>query len=152
MRTFFCFAVAVFLILPLPGIAALSESPEAKECFKKYNIPAKQDECLSKARMDSETDLDALISETVKRIKANNMGWFNGKENASVTSGDIYSRRFMKAQALWKHYRQELCLAVATELDEEAYDYQSFIDQCEINLNRRHTEEINLLGLPQAVE
>ena len=80
------------------------------------------------------------------------MGWFNGKENASVTSGDIYSRRFMKAQTLWKHYRQELCLAVATELDEEAYDYQSFIDQCEINLNKRHTEEISLLGLSRVVE
>lgn len=146
------FCSSCFFILPLPGIAALSESPEARECFKKYNIPAKQDECLSKARMDSETDLDALISETVKRIKANNIGWFNGKENASVTSGDIYSRRFMKAQTLWKHYRQELCLAVATELDEEAYDYQSFIDQCEINLNRRHKEDINLLGLPRVVE
>lgn len=44
--------------------------------------------------------------------------------------------------------RTQLCLSVATELNEDAYDYQSYIDQCQINLNKNHSAEITQMGLP----
>lgn len=75
---------------------------------------------------------------------------YNGKEDSPETAGDVYSRRFLDAQKKWKAYRDELCLSVATELDEDSYDYQSYIDQCQINLNRNHANEIAQMGLPPA--
>ncbi|MSE19021.1 DUF1311 domain-containing protein [Pantoea agglomerans] len=104
--------------------------------------------CLSAKRDNSNKALDALIADTVKRIKANNVGPFNGKESSKETSGDVYSRRFLDAQKKWKDYRTQLCLSVTTELNEDAYDYQSYIDQCQINLNKNHSAEITQMGLP----
>lgn len=74
---------------------------------------------------------------------------FNGKDDASETSGEVYSRRFLAAQDIWKKYRKTLCLAVATEINEDSYDHQSFIDQCEINLNKMHIREIGMMGPPE---
>lgn len=136
------------LILPAVVHAELSTGPERDVCFKQNeSIPAAYN-CLSAKKDASGKKLDALIEETDKRIKANNVGPFNGKEDSKETAGDVYSRRFLDAQAKWKTYRDELCLSVATELDEDSYDYQSYIDQCQINLNKNHTVEIEQMGLP----
>ena len=140
--------IAIFLLTPLTTMAALYEGTEAKECFTNNENSPQQENCLSEQKIKSENKLSALIFETEKRIKANNIGSFNGKEEANETYGDVYSRRFLQAQEKWKEYRHELCLAVATEINEDAWDYQSYRDQCEINLNKRHMEEINLMGLP----
>ena len=140
--------IAIFLLIPLTTLAALYEGTEAKGCFTNNENSYQQENCLSEQKIKSENKLNALIFETEKRIKANNIGSFNGKEEANETYGDVYSRRFLQAQEKWKEYRHELCLAVATEINEDAWDYQSYRDQCEINLNKRHMEEINLMGLP----
>lgn len=134
--------------LPLTANAALSWGAERDSCFKQEKTIPLAYNCLAKKKDDSNRKLGALISETDKRIKANNIGPFNGKEDAKETSGDVYSKRFLESQEKWKQYRQELCLAVATEIDEDSYDYQSYRDQCEINLNKRHIDEIHLMGLP----
>jgi hypothetical protein len=148
MRTI-VIAVSVCLFLMNGASAALYSGSEREKCFDEHpdNIPFAY-ECLSTEKKASNTKVDLLIKDSVKRIKANNVGDFNGKEDAEETYGDVYSRRFLDAQIKWKQYRDELCLAVATELNEDAYDYQSFIDQCVINLNKRHIEEIHLLDLP----
>ncbi|MFZ4832450.1 lysozyme inhibitor LprI family protein [Rouxiella sp. Mn2063] len=136
------------LLTPLAAHAELSAGPERDACFKQNkDIPSAYN-CLAAKKDASSKKLDALIDETVKRIKANNVGPFNGKEENSETAGDVYSQRFLNAQKSWKGYRDELCLSVATELDEDADDYQSYIDQCKINLNKNHTNEIAQMGLP----
>lgn len=136
------------LIAPAVTHAELSSGPERDACFKQNaDIPAAYN-CLSEKRDASNKALDALIAETVRRIKANNIGPFNGKEDSKETSGDVYSRRFLDAQKSWKAYRDGLCLSVATELNEDAYDYQSYIDQCKIHLNKNHSDEIAQMGLP----
>jgi len=138
------------LMAPIAAHAELSTGPERDACFKQNeSIPAAYN-CLSAQKDASSKKLDALIAETVKRIKANNVGPFNGKEDSPETAGNVYSRRFLDAQKKWKAYRDELCLSVATELDEDSYDYQSYIDQCQINLNRNHANEIAQMGLPPA--
>ena len=141
-----------FLILPLSGKATISWGEEWESCFKNGKMPALGYECLSDKKETSEKQLDSLIAKSGKSIKTNFIGAFNGKEDATETYGDVYSTRFLKSQDIWKQYRKEFCLAVASQINKDAYDYQANIDQCEINLNRRHKEEINLLGLPQAVE
>jgi hypothetical protein len=140
----------VALIVPVIARAELSSGPERDSCFKQNeDIPAAYN-CLSAKKDASNKALDALITDTVKRIKANNIGPFNGKETSKETSGEVYSRRFLDAQKTWRDYRTQLCLSVATELDEDAYDYQSYIDQCQINLNKNHSAEIAQMGLPPA--
>lgn len=130
--------------------AELSTGLERDLCFKQNkDIPSAYN-CLSAKKEASNKKLDVLIAETVKRIKANNVGPFNGKEDSPETAGDVYSQRFLKAQKSWKDYRDQLCLSVATELDEDADDYQSYIDQCQINLNKNHASEIAQMGLPPA--
>ncbi|GAA3915796.1 hypothetical protein GCM10022405_46180 [Gibbsiella dentisursi] len=70
---------------------------------------------------------------------------YNGKEDSPYTAAVFWMRK-----KKWKAYRDELCLSVATELDEDSYDYQSYIDQCQINLNNNHANEIAQMGLPPA--
>ena len=136
------------LTTPLAVHAELSTGQERDLCFKQNaDIPSAYN-CLSAKKEASTKKLDALIADTVKAIKADNIGPFNGKEESTQTSGEIYSQRFLKAQKSWKAYREELCLSVATELDEDATDYQSYIDQCVINLNKNHTQEILQMELP----
>ncbi len=140
------------LILPLSGKANISWGEEWENCFKNEKVPPLGYKCLSDKKETSEKQLDLLIAKSVKSIKINFIGVFNGKEDATETYGDVYSIRFLKSQDTWKQYRKEFCLAAASQINEDAYDYQANIDQCEINLNRRHKEEINLLGLPRVVE
>ncbi len=135
------------LHFPMLASAALYEGPEAKACFAQHADPNQQEKCLQQKKNESESQLEGVIIETNKSIKANNVGLFNGKEDAAETSGEVYSKRFLNAQKLWKQYRKNLCLAVATEINEDAYDYHAFIDQCEINLNKRHIEEIKMMGI-----
>lgn len=135
-------------IFPLTVQAELSIGQERDTCFKKNKDILSAYNCLSAKKEVSNKKLDTLISETVKRIKENNVGHFNGKDDSKETAGDIYSRRFLQAQKSWKDYRSQLCLSIATELDEDSYDYQSYIDQCQINLNKNHANEISQMGLP----
>lgn len=138
----------VFLFcFPLVASAALYEGPEAKACFTEHAEPRQQEKCLQQKKKQSELKMENFIAETNKRIKDNNIGSFNGKDDSDEKSGDVYSKRFLDAQNQWKKYRERLCLAVATEINEDAYDYQSFIAQCEINLNKRHIEEIKMMGI-----
>ncbi|MFS2225296.1 lysozyme inhibitor LprI family protein [Pantoea sp. B65] len=150
MRCLLITTIALSSLFPDAGSAALHEGKEARDCFFNNTDRYAQEDCLFKKRQESDKKIDSLISETNKRIKANNLAPFNGKADAKETSGEVYSRRFMAAQNKWKEYRDELCLAVATELDEDAYDYQLYIAQCQINLNQRHIEEINMMDLPSA--
>ncbi|WP_314421072.1 lysozyme inhibitor LprI family protein [Pseudescherichia vulneris] len=139
--------IAVSLMyLPMLASAALYEGSEAKACFAQHADPNQQVSCLQQKKNESELQLEKIIIEKNKQIKSSNVGLFNGKEDATETAGEVYSQRFLHAQKLWKQYRKELCLAVATEINEDAYDYQVFIDQCEINLNKKHLEEIKMMG------
>lgn len=78
--------------------AELSTGMERDFCFKQNkDIPLAYN-CLSAKKEASNKKLDALIVETVERIKANNVGPFNGQEDSPETAGDVYSQRFLEAQ------------------------------------------------------
>lgn len=148
MKKYVTTLLMTLLILPVFGKADISWGEEWDACFKQGKSPTQGYECLSQKKDSSVKRLNVLIDESAKRIKDNFTGAFNGNEDATETYGDVYSGRFIKSQETWKEYREEFCLAVATQLNEDAYDYQANIDQCVINLNKRHEEEINLIGLP----
>ncbi|EKM0528361.1 DUF1311 domain-containing protein [Cronobacter turicensis] len=138
-------ALVCFFLLPASCYASLSEGPEREHCFRQSASVAEGYNCLAKKKVESARELDAMIARASKNILANNPGDFNGKQDAGLTAGDVFNQRFLKAQALWKQYRDQLCEAVATEINEDAYDYPAYIDQCEITLNKRHADEIRLL-------
>ncbi|MEW5291958.1 DUF1311 domain-containing protein [Erwinia papayae] len=147
------YAAAVFglsLLYPLTGLADITWGDEWDSCFKKEENPSLSYSCLADKKKASSKQLDELITATVKKIKVSFIGALNGQEEAGQTYGDVFSRRFIKSQNIWKQYRKEFCHAMASQLNEEAWDYQANIDQCEINLNKRHEEEIHLMGLPAA--
>ena len=150
MRKYVIALLAAPLMFPIYGKANISWGGEWESCFKNEKSPTLGYECLSNKKKISEKQLDLLIDKSVKSIKTNFIGAYNGKEDATETYGDVYSTRFLKSQETWKKYRKEFCLSVASQLNEDAYDYQANIDQCQINLNKRHEEEINLMGLPPA--
>ena len=152
MKNYAIALLAAYLIFPLSAKANISWGDEWESCFKNEKSPSLGYECLADKKEASEKQLDSLIVKSVKSIKTHFIGAFNGKEDATETYGDVYSTRFLKSQETWKQYRKEFCLAAASQINVDAYDYQANIDQCEINLNRRHREEINLLQLPRAVE
>lgn len=139
--------ICISTLFSLPAFAkGLFEGVEAKSCFESSPDIHQQNNCISDAADKSAHKLDALIHVTSKRIKAFNSAPFDIKGPAIPTIGDVYSQRFLKAQVIWKRYRNELCLAVAREIYEDSWDYPLFIDQCEINLNKRHMAEIEAMG------
>ncbi|MGL6021124.1 MAG: lysozyme inhibitor LprI family protein [Gibbsiella quercinecans] len=142
--------VFIGLFMPQSVSAALYEGVERGVCFKKEKNINIAYECLSKKNAELSRSLDELIYEMSRRIKANNDGPVFGSDDPNVTIGDVYSKYFLESQTDWKKYRKNLCLGVASEIGKDTYDYQSYIDQCEINLNKRHMEEINLMDFPPA--
>ena len=119
--------------MPAVSYAALYEGMERDVCFKNQsNIHIAYD-CLSKKSAESSHALDNIIAEMNKQIKINNPGPVFRSEDPKLTIGDIYSKSFLAAQVDWK--------------GEDANDYQSYIDQCVINLNKRHVEEIKMMDI-----
>ncbi|EPN1633401.1 lysozyme inhibitor LprI family protein [Cronobacter dublinensis] len=141
-------AVLCFFLFPTFCSASLSEGPERDSCFRENASVGEAYDCLAKKKAESAAELDALIMRMNKSIFANNPGDFNGNEDAGITTGEVFSQRFLNAQTAWKQYRARLCEAVATEINEDAWDYHAYIDQCEITLNQRHAEEIRLMRQP----
>lgn len=88
--------IALFLLpLPMLATAAIYEGPETEACFTQHSDPNQQENCLHQKRSESELQLEKVISDTDKGIKANNIGSFNGKADAAETSGEVYSKRFL---------------------------------------------------------
>lgn len=139
--------LALLFLMPAVSYAALYEGMERDVCFKNQSNIHIAYECLSKKSTESSHALDNIIAETNKHIKINNPGPVFRSEDPKLTIGDIYSKSFLAAQADWKAYRGNLCLAVASQIGEDANDYQSYIDQCVINLNKRHVEEIKMMDI-----
>ena len=146
MKKILILAITSILFSPFAGAKGLFEGSESKFCFESTPDVPQQNNCLSDASEKSQKKLDRLINITRKRIKVYNLGPFYLKGPITPTIGDVYSKRFMKAQIIWKRYRKELCLAVAGELYEDSWDYSRFMEQCQINLNKRHMEEIEAMG------
>ncbi len=142
------FMLIVLLTLPLCAQAKLSSGAERDLCFKEQKQIANAYNCLSAKAKKSEKELDKVIQETSKRILANYDYFTENKQDGGETVGAIYNKHFLDAQTVWKNYRETQCLGVASSIGERAYDYQSYKDQCVINLNKRHIEEIHLLDLP----
>lgn len=127
------------------GIANIIEGTEIENCWCNQPDRGKASTCLHEQFDKSNEDMDALISKTVEQIKENNSGPVFKSTVPDLTIGDVYSKHFLEAQKAWKDYREKLCLAVGSQIGEDAYDYWPYIYQCQINLNKRHAEEIKML-------
>lgn len=129
----------------------LYEGEEMDSCYESAPDDIyDQNTCLSDEAKISKQRLDELILITSKRIKATVLGPFAPNGEPSPTLGEVYSQRFLDAQITWKRYRTQLCLAVAGQLYEDTMEYSRSLDQCEINLNKRHMAEIRAMGVEKA--
>lgn len=136
------------LMMPLAysaGNTDITEGPEIENCWRNQSDRGKASICLHEQLDKSNKKTDELIIKTVQQIKQNNPGPVFKSTPPNLTIGDVYSKHFIEAQKSWKDYREKLCQAVGSQIGEDAYDYWSYIYQCQINLNKRHAEEIKLL-------
>ncbi|HEX4501293.1 MAG TPA: DUF1311 domain-containing protein [Scandinavium sp.] len=144
--------IGTTLFIPFLGAAGLYEGEESEACFGSSPDIILQDNCITAAVEKSNKKVDALIRETSKQIKAYMPGPFDYKDPDnpdSPTIGEVYNQRFLKAQVSWKRYKAELCLAVAGQIPEESLTYQRSLDQCEMNLNKRHMAEIRAMHIEE---
>jgi hypothetical protein len=139
--------LVVMLSINLPLYAkGLYEGEEADECYKPPVDVDLLDNCFSNAARNSNRKLDVLIRNTSHQIKKTILGSFDVKDPDSPTIGEVYSQRFLDAQIIWKQYKAQLCLAVAGQIPEDSLTYSQSLDQCQINLNKRHMAEIEAMG------
>jgi len=144
------FSLIALIMFSLPSYAELSTGKERDSCFKEHKEIADAYNCLHQKRIESDSQLDALISEASKKILSN-YDYPPEKPDSSVeTVGSVYNKYFLDSQKAWVTYKKYLCLGVASSIGERAHDYQSYKDQCEINMNKHHTEEIHMMDLPPA--
>ncbi|MDK9355806.1 DUF1311 domain-containing protein [Lelliottia sp. V106_10] len=147
MKTKLMIFTTTMLLLHFPLAAkGLYEGEEATQCYKPPVDVHLLNNCFSAAEEKSNRKLDALIHNTSEKIKKTVLGSSNYKDPDAPPLGEVYSQRFLKAQILWKQYKNELCLAVAGEIPEDSLTYYQSLEQCQINLNKRHMEEIEAMG------
>lgn len=118
---------------------------ETDTCWHNNADRGKASECLHALSDKSNKEMDELIAKTVRQIKENNSGPVFKGEDPQQTIGDVFSNLFLDSQNSWKEYRKSLCLGVGSQIGKDAYDYWPYIYQCQINLNKRHVEEIKMI-------
>lgn len=119
--------------------------PETDNCWRNNADRGKASECLHAISDKSNKNMDELITNTVRQIKENNGGSVYNNKDSQLTIGDVFSKFFVDSQNAWKEYRKNFCLGVGSQIGEDTYDYWPYIYQCQINLNKRHAEEIKML-------
>lgn len=144
MKVFF---LVCLLLIAGSALAEIFDGHETDICFKKSDNHWLAQACVADEKEKSNKALQRLIEKSVREIKDHNDGHFNDDDNSTKTYGDVYSQHFIDAQKHWIQYRETLCLGVASEVNENAYDYPLFKDQCVINLNNNHTREIEEMNL-----
>lgn len=122
---------------------------ERDNCWHNNSDRGKATECLQALNDKSNKSMDDLISKTVEQIKENNPGPVYKSSDPKLTIGDAFSALFLESQNSWKEYRKKFCLGVGSQIGEDTYDYWPYIYQCQINLNKRHAEEIKMLHVDE---
>lgn len=141
--------VATFMIVTTAAYGAdktdIVSGPEIDGCWHNNADRGKASECLHALSDKSNKNMDDLIIKTIKQIKENNTGPVYKSNDPQLTIGDVFSKFFLDSQSSWKEYRKNFCAGVGAQIGEDTYDYWPYIYQCQINLNKRHIEEIKML-------
>lgn len=143
--------VVIFLafLLPTKVWAELSQGSENDICYKQNNDDYhRAHDCLTQKKNDIFTQYKRIVDDVNNRILKSYDGPVFKSEDPDLTVGTVYSKYFLESQKDWEKYREKFCLGVASEIGEDTYDYQPAIDQCEINLTKRHIDEIKMMSIP----
>jgi len=144
-----CAVIFLAFLLPTKVWAELSQGSENDICYKQSNDDYhRAHDCLTHKKNDIFAQYKKIVDDVNNRILKNYDGPVFKSEDPDLTVGTVYSKYFLEAQKDWEKYREKICLGVASEIGEDTYDYQPVIDQCEINLTKRHIDEIKMLGIP----
>ncbi|MFS2222843.1 lysozyme inhibitor LprI family protein [Pantoea sp. B65] len=139
----------IFTSLTCIASSVLYQGQERSDCFAGYSHASDAVNCIHDKWNSSNNQLESLIKNTALEIN-NNQNYIDPFENDSNnTKGDIYQKRFIESQKVWEKYKEAYCLALLTPLDTDGFDYHPTLEQCEINMNKRRIEEINMMGETQ---
>ena len=141
--------IAFFIPLLFPSVTLsalpLDQGAEKTRCYAGVDNRHDGENCLELEWKKSNRDVNHLVEKKIALIKSNPdfMERFNSKSDE--VTGNVFKKQLLKSQNIWEEYKKEFCLAVASSIGEEGFDYQPTIEQCEINMNKRRMEEINLM-------
>ncbi|MFS2222842.1 lysozyme inhibitor LprI family protein [Pantoea sp. B65] len=142
----------ILLLVLHSAVAAenpLTDGNESTICYSGIENRHEGENCIEKKWSNSNKDVNREFKKTLNAIK-NNPNYtdpFNSKSDESRAS--VYQKRLLQSQETWEKYKKEFCLAIASAIGDEDFDYQPTIKQCEINMNKRRIEEINMMGETQ---
>lgn len=143
-------AILFFTLIIFPSISlsitSLMDGSEKNACYADVDDRHKGENCIELQWKKSNTEVDHILSKKLSSIISdpNLMDPFNSK--SEETKGSVFRKELLKSHKAWKEYKRVLCLTVASQVGEEGFDYQPTIEQCEINMNNRRIEEINLMN------
>ncbi|KOC87710.1 lysozyme inhibitor LprI family protein [Winslowiella iniecta] len=146
------FTLITMILFPSVCLAVtpLMAGSEKDACYAKIDNRHEGENCIALQWKKSNKEVNRVLEKKLTSIinDSNFMDPFNSK--SEETTGSVFQKRLSKSQKTWERYKKDFCLAVASQIGEEGFDYQPTIEQCEININKRRIEEINLMGdLPQ---
>ncbi len=143
-----CAVIFLAFLLPTKVWAELSQGSESDMCYQQNNDDYhRAHKCLTQKKNQIFTQYKMIVGDVNTRILKNYDGPVFKSEDPDLTVGTVYSKYFLESQKDWEKYREKICLGVASEIGEDTYDYQPAIDQCEINLTKRHIDEIKMMGV-----
>jgi len=137
------------LAFSIPAIASstMYEGQERDDCFSLYPHGDTAANCIYDKWQQSNKNIDTLVKNTARKI-INNQSYIDPFDsNSDKTKADVYKERFLQSQKTWGNYKKTYCLSIVTPVDTDGFDYPLLLEQCEINMNKRRMEEINMMDI-----
>ncbi|WP_312176692.1 lysozyme inhibitor LprI family protein [Pseudescherichia sp.] len=138
--------ISLYSIDSMAKTAKIDASKDVSECIKKFkneNI-----ECLDDVLHNSEEQLNkAYLSKLTKIKKTSPDEWWMGDEQQKKEVIDS----FIANQKKWIEYRDGYC-GVALWSYQNSDHLGEAQTSCEINMNKRRLEEIDLIQIPSETE
>ncbi|MGD8163882.1 lysozyme inhibitor LprI family protein [Pantoea sp. FN0307] len=102
-------------------------------------------ECIITITERSESALNLAYNKKLKEIKtADEMRWWLGSKLQKTRMAN----NFINSQRLWLDYRKSYCDTIAAP-EENTHAYGEAQARCQINMNQRRIDEINMLYHPE---
>lgn len=102
-------------------------------------------ECIIAITERSENALNVAYNKKLKEIKtADEMRWWLGSKLQKTRMAN----NFINSQRLWLDYRKSYCETIAAH-EENTHAYGEAQARCQINMNQRRIDEINMLYHPE---
>lgn len=137
------------MLFNLPGFfissaycSSMLDGNALKPCFR---LDEESLECIIEIMEKSDEVLNQVYNQKLQEIKsADEIHWWLGSREQKLRMAD----NFVNSQRLWLEYRKSYCFTIAAP-EENTHAYGEAQACCQINMNQRRIDEINMLYHPE---